>query len=905
MLVLAWLGLCAASPRPLELPVPNLVPLVPWVTAPLDKPALQIAWPPLPLPPLALSAPSPSPELVGSLRRPTAPLRRGQPCATWLGGATDRLACARAQLARSQWAEAAPTLEALVRATGDAATRLEALYWLAEAYDRLGRVVEAEELFGQVAAAPAADDLRPWALHGRGWAALRRGDAERARAIFAELLGAPRPDALARGARAGLGLSLAALGRFDAALEVWHRLEAEPAALSPAGDLAPWYADALRRTGRVDDAVALLGPLASAPRTPAVTAALVQLGWWGLEAGRADAALAAFRTVLAPPPGGGLDPTTRAAAEAGLALTLVATGDWSAALPHLARLDGLRSPLGPPVRMRVAAAALAHRQGALAAELAHELLATSAAPLVRGWALLLKGDALRAQGDDDGARAQYELVRGLEGARALEADAAIRLARLDVELRDFRRALRELAVLRATELPPALRVTALLLEGEAAYQVGDWPTAREAYRRLLVEFPADPQAAVAHLALAWALLRAGDRAAAQAEFLAVARRYPASPAAGDALLLAAELALQDGDLVHARDLLERTLTVARTSRRAEFAWLNRGLLLARTGRLEEAERELDIWVARNPTSPVVGWALAALGLTRLARGAPAEAAPALARAEREGAGDVATLGLGFAALAQGRLEEAAQSLERVRHGGPLALASLAEYGLAAVALARRDARGARHAAEAALAADPRGPLAPRLLYVLATLAAREGDWVAALRAARRLADDFPEHDAADDALADVGRAAAEAGVPGVASEAYALLRSRYPTSPFAVDPPAMGGETPRSRGGGREAWEPLLRHADPRVAAEAALAIGHAYAAEHDHAAAAEYYLSAAYLVPDGVLGWRGLLYAGLSLAAQRERAAAAVLYRKLLARADLPAELAQAARQALAALER
>jgi hypothetical protein len=97
----------------------------------------------------------------------------------------------------------------------------------------------------------------------------------------------------------------------------------------------------------------------------------------------------------------------------------------------------------------------------------------------------------------------------------------------------------------------------------------------------------------------------------------------------------------------------------------------------------------------------------------------------------------------------------------------------------------------------------------------------------------------------------------------------------------------------------------MLKTDDAATVVEAAHAIGETYEGEGDALAAAEYYLTAAYLAPESPVGRRGLLGAARALAAAKQPDAAAVAYRKLLALPDVSADLVLAARQGLAALGR
>jgi hypothetical protein len=72
-----------------------------------------------------------------------------------------------------------------------------------------------------------------------------------------------------------------------------------------------------------------------------------------------------------------------------------------------------------------------------------------------------------------------------------------------------------------------------------------------------------------------------------------------------------------------------------------------------------------------------------------------------------------------------------------------------------------------------------------------------------------------------------------------------------------------------------------------------------------DALAAAEYYLTAAYVAPASTQGRRALLAAARAFAELKQNDAAELAYKKLLAQADLPADIAAAARQGLSSLGR
>jgi TolA-binding protein len=106
-------------------------------------------------------------------------------------------------------------------------------------------------------------------------------------------------------------------------------------------------------------------------------------------------------------------------------------------------------------------------------------------------------------------------------------------------------------------------------------------------------------------------------------------------------------------------------------------------------------------------------------------------------------------------------------------------------------------------------------------------------------------------------------------------------------------------------GQARTVLDRLLKSPDTSVVVDAAQGMGESYTGDGDHLAAAEYYLTAAYVAPETPGGRRGLLYAARALALSKQDEAAASAYRKLLAQADLPADIRDAARKELAGLRR
>jgi tetratricopeptide (TPR) repeat protein len=101
----------------------------------------------------------------------------------------------------------------------------------------------------------------------------------------------------------------------------------------------------------------------------------------------------------------------------------------------------------------------------------------------------------------------------------------------------------------------------------------------------------------------------------------------------------------------------------------------------------------------------------------------------------------------------------------------------------------------------------------------------------------------------------------------------------------------------------RALFERLLKSGDPAVVLEASYSIGDTYRGEENLTAAAQFYMTAAYLAPESPFGRRSLLAAGQAFSALKQHDAAAKVYRQLLAQTNVPGDLAAAAQQGLAAV--
>jgi tetratricopeptide (TPR) repeat protein len=322
-----WLALAAATPLPVKPPPPDLTPLVPWATAPLAKPAVEVPRLTPPPPPLSIAPVSPATVVIPAAPKPMAPMLspRAMPCVgAWLRIASESLECARARIVRGEYEEAARALDNALRAGGDREILAEARYWFGEVLYLLGDFGRADWALQQALKDLAVPEYGPWARHASGWTSLRLGDFRRAEANFQALLGKPHPVPLDTWGRHGLALALYAQARWEDAEKAWSALLGRRVPVVLERDLAFWHGEALARTGQTERAVAKLQAFTQSGPHALLPAGQVRLGWLYLGQNRTTDAQAMFRAFLA---GSGDARGDREWAEAGLALALVNGGD--------------------------------------------------------------------------------------------------------------------------------------------------------------------------------------------------------------------------------------------------------------------------------------------------------------------------------------------------------------------------------------------------------------------------------------------------------------------------------------------------------------------------------------------------------------------------------------------------
>src|SRR5262249_25348320 len=222
----------AAPVLPLVPPPPDLIGLVPFAEAPIEKPPVGGVDPPIPPSPSELPT-IPLAPLVTSADKLTAPLGPPSTLAcvgAAFGIASKALECGRTHFAQGDYNDAAGDLGAAAR-KGERELATEARSGPGEPSYRLDRAQQADALFRQVASGPKSD-FAVWSSFSSGWTALRLNQATRARDTFAQFQTATPPE-LEAWSRHGLGLANYALGHHDEAVAAWSSLgNRAPASLS-------------------------------------------------------------------------------------------------------------------------------------------------------------------------------------------------------------------------------------------------------------------------------------------------------------------------------------------------------------------------------------------------------------------------------------------------------------------------------------------------------------------------------------------------------------------------------------------------------------------------------------------------------------------------------------------------
>jgi tetratricopeptide (TPR) repeat protein len=478
-------------------------------------------------------------------------------------------------------------------------------------------------------------------------------------------------------------------------------------------------------------------------------------------------------------------------------------------------------------------------------------------------------------------------------------------AQADLNRRAFRDAHRQAEGLLQAPLPRDLRGRVLIVAADAAYGMGAYSAAARHYGEFVAGHTNAPEAARAAMALGWARLRSGDRQGARAAWNGLADSRPDDGRTPMALALAAELASQTGDTAGAERLLDRLVTQYSSSGPAGAGRLSRAS--ARLKRTQDAAalRELDdvmrvdgSWIVderRKISQALVGGDDTIWIFTRTASALRQESGEPLDRfaarlldpqyhemspyllhgivllAAQRGWANSLTAALAsrlvedFPSYAPGpkllvRVAEAAagsgqwplarQSWETLLAHAPGAMGRGERLMLAQAQLLTGNTVQARKGLEELVASGREE--APRALLMLANIHIAAGDHRAALAALDRLQKDFPRFPRSARSLLMHAQLLEELGQSG---RARLVLKK-------AVE---------------------IVERGEGDVLAEAAYRLGQGWSAEGKHAAAVEWYLTAAYTAERSAWGRKALLGAGHSLAALNEKKEALAAYRKLI----------------------
>jgi predicted negative regulator of RcsB-dependent stress response len=194
-------------------------------------------------------------------------------------------------------------------------------------------------------------------------------------------------------------------------------------------------------------------------------------------------------------------------ARAGLVLALLDAGDAAGARQE-ARLLETRDrsgALAQPVLLALARGFVERGRHEEARALAQELLARNLEPAMRTYVLLLGGKP--SAGGQASERGAPRAVRGAPGRPELAAYAALRLAQMDLEGRDFAQARATADGILTEAVPASLKAAALIVVGEAGYWARDYD--RAAAAMAASDRVPSAEAGPVSLALAWTELRRG------------------------------------------------------------------------------------------------------------------------------------------------------------------------------------------------------------------------------------------------------------------------------------------------------------------------------------------------------------------------------------------------------------
>jgi TolA-binding protein len=488
---------------------------------------------------------------------------------------------------------------------------------------------------------------------------------------------------------------------------------------------------------------------------------------------------------------------------------------------------------------------------------------------------------------------------------------------------------------------PEVPVASLAL-GWAELRGGKPDAARQRWTAFAQQSQSDPRAPEALVLAADLAGRAGDWTGAQGLLDQVVDRYPNSPYAEVATLNRAILAVRSGRAADALPELGRLVQRGSVSPYVGRARATRGAALLATGKPADAERDFQAALSLGET----GIAYLGLGAADFARQQWDVAIRDLSHARDAGGPVAAAANYGLAAVLfnQRKTAEFKQMATPLVAGpaDPITTPRLI-HGLAAVAAEEKRWPEARTLTLRLVDQYPKYAGTPAALSSLAAAAAQGEEWTLSRDMYAKLGERYPDSAANSgnrldyaEALLRTGaaaeaRRALEPGAAGSAGPAQsprgAMLMAEAQEATGdragALDAYARvvaSASSPKEKAVGllgqgrllaadgkwndaRPLLEQALDAAEGSVASEAAYRLGEGYRATGKTQDAADMYLTAAYLGNDSPWNRRALVAAGNAFAALKQKDAALIVYRKVLAMSGVEPDVAEAARKGLRAL--
>jgi TolA-binding protein len=544
-----------------------------------------------------------------------------------------------------------------------------------------------------------------------------------------------------------------------------------------------------------------------------------------------------------------------------------------------------------------------------------------------------------------------EFVQARDAARKLQTDTAV-----PVEIRAAALVLGGEAAYWARDYPHAVAAYTSFLSNHPSYpqapvasvalgwaelRAGKPDAARQRWAAFAQRSQSDPRAPEALVLAADLAGRAGDWAGAQALLDQVVDRYPNSPYAEVATLNRAILAVRGGRAADALPELGRLVQRGSVSPYVGRARATRGAALLATGKPADAERDFQSALSLGET----GIAYLGLGSADFARQQWDAAIRDLGNARDAGGpiGAAASYGLAAVLFNQRKTAEFKQMAAPLVAGpaDPSTTPRLI-HGLAAVAAEEKRWPDARTLTLRLVDQYPKYPGTPAALASLAAAAAQGEEWTLSRDMYAKLGERYPDASTTGnrldyaEALLRTGAAAEarrtlEPGAAGAAGQAQspraAMLMAEAQEATGdragALDAYARAvasAATPREKAVGllgqgrllaadgkwneaRPLLEQALDVAEGPMASEAAYRLGEGYRATGKTQDAADMYLTAAYLGGDSPWSRRALVAAGSAFATLKQKDAAVIVYRKVLAMPGVEPELTEAARKGLRTL--